>query len=131
MAGRSLAYAQQEDPRALVKRLITDTASEDEKLHGEMYSGELAVGEATIFSVKINPDDMYMVYAACDFACGDIDLVMLDKDGEIIDSDDGEDDVPMVAVVPDATGDQLNLRIEMQGCGQDKCVWALGVYEQL
>jgi hypothetical protein len=131
IAGSGLAYAQQEDPHALVKNLIIDTASDDEKLLGEVYTGELAQNEAAIFSVPINPDNMYMVYGACDFACGDIDLVILDTNGEVIDSDDGEDDVPMLSVIPDATGKQLNLRIEMQGCGQDKCIWALGIYEQL
>ena len=131
IAGSSVAFAQQEDPHALVKSIITDTASEDEKLLGEMYSGELAEGESAVFSVQIDPAKIYRVYATCDFRCDDLDTIMFDKAGTIIDNDDGDDNAPILAVDPGDTGDQLNLHVEMQSCREKKCIWVLGVFEQL
>ncbi len=132
IAGGGVAFAQQEDPHALVKSVITIAADDAaEKLLGEVYSGELAEGEGAIFSVRIDPAKSYMLYGACDITCGDLDTVILDKSGNIIDSDDGSDDTPIISVEPGGSGDQLNLRVEMQSCEKDKCIWALGIYEQL
>ncbi len=131
IAGGGFAYAQKYDAHDVVKGLIADTASEDETLVGDMLSGELSDEEAAIFSVPIDPAKSYMIYATCDSSCIDLDTVLLDKAGNIIDSDDSDDDVPIISVGPGEAGDQLNLRVEMQTCIEDKCVWALGVYEQL
>lgn len=132
IAGGGVAFAQQEDPHELVKSIITIAADDAvEKLVGEVHSGDLPGGKGAVFSVSIDPAKSYMVYAVCDIFCGDLDTVILDKSGKIIDSDDGDDDAPIIEVGPGDSGDQLNLRVEMQSCEKDTCVWALGVYEQL
>lgn len=132
IAGGGVAFAQQEDPHALVKSIITIAADDAaEKLVGEVYSGELPEGKGAVFSVRIDPAKSYMVYGACDIFCGDLDTVILDKSGNVIDIDGGRDDAPIIAIDPGDSGDQLNLRVEMQACEKDTCVWALGIYEQL
>lgn len=128
-AGGGYAVAQQ-DLHAVVKSIITDTVDDDEILVGRLRSGELEEGESEEFSIRIDPDKEYMVYSSCDFDCYDLDLAIVDEDGDDIDTDYEDDDVPIISVEADESGDRLNIRIDMEGCDEDVCVWAVGVYEQ-
>ena len=129
VAGGGVAFAQQ-DLHEVVKSIITDTVSDDEKPIGALESGELEEGDSYIFSVKIDPNKEYAVYSSCDFDCHDLDLAIVDEDGDDIDFDYEDDDVPIVMVERGEAGDELNIRIDMEGCDADICVWAVGVYEQ-
>jgi hypothetical protein len=129
IAGSGYAIAQQ-DLHAMVKSIITETADDNEKLVGSLRSGELEEGESDDFSIRIDPGQEYAIYSSCDFDCYDLDLAIVDDDGNEIDFDYEDDDVPIVIVEPGESGDTLNIRIDMEGCDEDVCVWAVGVYEQ-
>lgn len=129
IAGGGYAIAQQ-DLHAVVKSIISDTADDNEKLVGNLRSGELEEGESDEFSIRIDPGKEYAIYSSCDFDCYDLDLAIVDEDGDDIDVDYEDDDVPIVMVEAGESGDRLNIRIDMEGCDEDVCVWAVGVYEQ-
>lgn len=57
-------------------------------------------------------------------------MAIVDEDGEDIDFDYEDDDVPIIMVEPGESGRELTIRIDMEGCDEDVCVWAVGVYEQ-
>lgn len=129
MASGGYAIAQQ-DLHAVVKSIITETVSDDEELVGSLRSGELEEGDSDEFSIRIDPAKEYAVYSSCDFDCFDLDLAIVDKNGGEIDFDYEDDDVPIVLVEPGESGNRLNIRIDMEGCDEVVCVWAVGVYEQ-
>lgn len=129
VAGSGVAFAQQ-DLHETVKSIITDTVSPDQKLVGALESGELEEGDSYVFSVKIDGTKKYTIYSSCDFDCYDLNLAIVDEDGGDIDSDYEDDDVPIVMVERGESGDELNIRIDMEACDADICVWAVGVYEQ-
>lgn len=129
IASSGYAIAQQ-DLHAVVKSIITETADDSEKLVGNLRSGELEEGESEEFSIRIDPDKEYAIYSSCDFDCYDLDLAIVDEDGDEIDFDYEDDDVPIVLVEPGESGDTLIIRIDMEGCEEDVCVWAVGVYAQ-
>jgi hypothetical protein len=129
VGGGGYAIAQQ-DLHQMVKSIITDTVDGSEKLVGRLRSGELEEGESDEFSIRIDPTKEYAVYSSCDFDCYDLDLAIVDEDGDDIDFDYEDDDVPIVMVEPGESGDRLNIRIDMEGCDEDVCIWAVGVYEQ-
>lgn len=129
IGGGGYAVAQQ-DLHEMVKSIITDTVDGSEILVDRLRSGELEEGESDEISIRIDPDKEYMVYSSCDFDCYDLDLAIVDEDGDDIDTDYEDDDVPIIAVEADESGDRLNIRIDMEGCDEEVCVWAVGVYEQ-
>lgn len=129
VAGSGAASAQ-DDLHSIVKSLITDTVDDDEILVGGLRSGELGENEVQTFTVKIDPMETYIVYGACDFDCYDLDMAILDEDGDEIDADYEDDDVPMIMILPGDAGDRLRIRVDMSGCEEDVCVWAAAVYQQ-
>ncbi len=129
LTGAGVAFAQQ-DLHAIVKSIITEVVDEEEELVGDLKSGELEEGESATIAVQINPRKSYAVYSSCDFDCYDLDMAIVDDDGEDIDSDYEDDDVPIIMVEPGESGRELTIRIDMEGCDEDVCVWAVGVYEQ-
>lgn len=129
LAGGGLAFAQQ-DAHEVVKSIITSSVEDDERLVGRIHSGEASYDDSEYLSVRIDPAKSYLIYAACDFECYDIDVAIEDEDGFDIDSDYAGDDAAVISVEPNEAGDVLSIRIDMMGCYTDTCVWALGVYEQ-
>lgn len=71
----------------------------------------------------------YLVVGACDNDCTDLDFVLYDENGNYIDGDTGDDDIPMVEVTPRRTG-TFELRVRMYECSVNPCYWGVGVYRR-
>ena len=71
----------------------------------------------------------YVMTAACDNDCEDIDLNLYDENGRPIDSDTKPDDHPVVGVTPlrDAT---FTLRVTMVRCAHGPCRYGTQAFWQ-
>jgi hypothetical protein len=71
----------------------------------------------------------YMIIAACDEDCSDVDIAVYDSDGDTVASDVSADDVPVVRVTPNRDG-QYSIEIKMYECSNEPCYWGFGVFYQ-
>jgi hypothetical protein len=62
----------------------------------------------------------YYFVGKCDQDCSDLDLKLFDADGEMMDSDLGDDDYPIVTYTPSFTR-TFTLRIIMAKCSTTNC----------
>ena len=62
----------------------------------------------------------YAISAACDNDCADIDSYLYDSAGNLIDSDEGPDDIPIVTHRATWTG-RYTLKIKMYDCRETYC----------
>ncbi|GGR33609.1 hypothetical protein [Deinococcus ruber] len=70
----------------------------------------------------------YKIVGACDNDCDNLDLELRDDNGNLIDRDDADDDIPIVDVTPKRTGD-FKLKVIMSGCAsQNGCEYGVDVY---
>lgn len=69
----------------------------------------------------------YVIAAACDEDCGDIDLCLFDENNIKIGCDQGIDDKPMVSVSPKWSG-SFRLWIKMEDCDRNPCRFGIVVF---
>lgn len=123
------AFPQPQTIEDYVRGLITENAEPDETLIGGVQIHELEEGDDAEISYQLDPEKMYVVYGACDDDCSDFDLVAEDGDGDWVDSDEEDDDAPVLMILPGEAGDQLTVRVHMSACDADVCVFGVGLYE--
>lgn len=69
----------------------------------------------------------YQIVGVCDEDCRDIDLLLYDGNGNLIDSDTSSGDVPSVSVRPRWTG-SFRIRVNMHRCYASSCYYGVGVF---
>ena len=74
-------------------------------------------------------NDDYMILAACDEDCSDVDITVYDEDGDTVASDVSTDDVPVVRLSPKRDG-QYRIEIKMYECSSEPCYWGFGVFNK-
>lgn len=128
LAGAAIAQEQtiNDYVRGLVGEL-SDPANED--LVSDIQLAELESEESFDITYDLDPEKSYFVYAACDDDCYDIDLTGVDLDKEVVDSDDEDDAVPILMILPGESGSSLTVTVEMMDCETDVCVVGVGLYE--
>ncbi len=72
----------------------------------------------------------YKIIAACDNDCGDIDLHVMDDDGDEVTSDVSTDDVPIVDFTPGKGGGRYTIKVTMYECSSEPCYWGFGIYKR-
>jgi hypothetical protein len=129
LAACGVAVAQDQTINEYVVSLIEDLAvSGAETLVDEIELTELYAGDSDEFYFEIDPDITYTVYGACDDDCANVDLVAYDDDGEIVASDEEDDDMPILNIFPGDAGEGLHIEVVMVDCETDVCVAGVGVY---
>ena len=113
---------------AEVERLRTRLAEEGRPAAeaGRVRVHRLGPGEAAEGTVAVPGREELRVVAACDLACGDLDLELLDPAGEVLDRDEGGDPIPRVLAHASGEG-RLRYRLRMTTCGQPPCAAAVQV----
>jgi hypothetical protein len=76
--------------------LVAKMAGGDDTLVGSVILEQIAADDSCSHTFAINPRKVYAAHAACDGDCSDIDLL-------------GEEYVPILVVMPDASGDSLTV----------------------
>ncbi|MHA7819428.1 MAG: toll/interleukin-1 receptor domain-containing protein [Erythrobacter sp.] len=86
----------------------------------QSFSGSLNVGQSQSYSVGLDAGTSYMIVGNCDLDCSDIDMWLYDENGNLIDSDVLDDDVPVLEVTPVRSA-EFQMRIEMFTCTVEPC----------
>ena len=86
----------------------------------QTFNGALNAGQSRSYTVGLNANTSYMIVGQCDTDCSDIDMWLYDENGNLIDSDTLDDDVPVLEVTPIRSA-QFSVRIEMFTCTVQPC----------
>jgi hypothetical protein len=93
----------------------------------ETQIGSLHDDENDSFTLTLHSGTTYALVGVCDNDCKDIDLVLYDADGDQVDSDIQNDDVPIVHVTPSET-QRYRVKVVMANCQTSPCWYGIGVY---
>ncbi len=129
LVATGVAVAQDLTINEYVVQMVAERADPGETLVGDIVFDEIEEGESATYTFKLNPRKSYFVYGACDDDCSDIDLFGEDSNGDVVDLDDEDDDIPLLLVLPGESGRSLTVTLDMTACETDVCVYAIGLYE--
>lgn len=110
-------------------------AAYDRMLGGRDYrldreiTGSLRDGNSETFDIRLEGGRAHAILGACDDDCDDMDLFLVDDDGNEIDSDVSTDSFPIVRYSPRRGGD-YRLRVRMYDCNRNPCFYAVGIYSR-
>lgn len=76
--------------------VVEEVAGEDYRAVGTPQLLRLAAGERRLLTFKVPANGNYMLLAACDDECYDIDLSLFDDGGIELETDQYDDDYPVV-----------------------------------
>jgi len=93
----------------------------------ETQIGSLHDDENDSFTLTLHAGTAYALVGVCDNDCKDLDLVLYDADGDQVDSDIQNDDVPIVQVTPKET-ERYRVKVIMANCQTSPCWYGVGVY---
>ena len=93
----------------------------------ETQIGSLDDDENDSFTLTLHSGTTYALVGVCDNDCKDLDLVIYDADGDQVDSDIQNDDVPIVQVTPRET-QRYRVKVIMANCQTSPCWYGIGVY---
>ena len=94
---------------------------------GAPAKGSTDEGENFVFEVPLETGASYKLVGVCDASCSDVDLVLENSAGTVLDSDYLLDDIPLVQLTP-STSDSYRVVVAMASCSSDPCGWGVAVY---
>jgi hypothetical protein len=89
--------------------------------------GSLRQGTSTTFTLEVAAGLEYVLAAACDVDCSDVDLSLSELDGREIAADRGYDDLAVVAVPTNHPGTH-RVTVSMPSCSTNPCRFGLGLF---
>ena len=113
-----------EEQVASIKRLMSEKGYE--VTHGITY-GSLNDDEADSYDIDLDKGWDYKICAVCDGDCGDIDLCIFDDNGNQVDCDKQDDDLPILDVSPKYSA-EFKLKIYMPECEIDPCKFSIMIF---
>lgn len=85
-------------------------------------------GRTASVTYTLTKGNTYKIVGVCDNDCSDIDFELRDDNGNVVDKDTANDDIPIVEVTPIRTG-EFTLKVIMQSCSNSAgCVYGVDVY---
>lgn len=90
-------------------------------------TGSLREGQMRTFTIRLSAGSRYAIGGVCDEDCSDLDLMLYDNRGNLLDQDEGTDDEPVVAVTAPRTG-SYRVRVRMYACSMEPCGFGLVVF---
>jgi hypothetical protein len=97
--------------------------------HTDMIVGTLANGASVALEVDLEVGVEYMIVGACDNDCTDLDLSLVDLQGNVLFEDALDDDVPILGFTAPAGGTHF-LLIDMYACSVEPCSFGYKVYRR-
>ncbi|MEZ4702035.1 MAG: hypothetical protein R2834_17005 [Rhodothermales bacterium] len=91
--------------------------------------GTIREGETDTWTFTFSSDDEYVVTAACDNDCSDIDVKVLTESGKVIKEDTSDDDQPIVKFEPSST-DAYQIEVKMYKCSDNPCYFGFGIFRK-
>ena len=89
--------------------------------------GSLREDQSDAWTITLYGGYDYMILAACDGDCQDLDIRLYDEDGNEIDQDESTDNVPTIEGRVDTTG-RFTIEVDMFECSEDYCYFGFGVF---
>lgn len=86
-------------------------------------------GSIERFSVTLNVGKWYKIASVCDNDCHDLDLELIDENGNVVEYDLLENDQPMLFVKPKWTG-SYTVKVKMQDCQNEPCTFGIGIFSK-
>ncbi len=86
--------------------------------------GALEESERDTISLALPETEAVILTAVCDDDCSDVDLILLDPLGNILDEDTALDDTPALV-----TTGPVQVVVSMVACSVEPCFYALGVFQ--
>ena len=111
--------------RAQLENATRELGREGFALTHQIFTGALRESQSEDVVFELQAGGTYLILGVCDNDCKDFDLELLDSNGRRIDRDEGDDDVPVVAVSP-ARRERYTVRATMASCGDNPCRFGLG-----
>jgi hypothetical protein len=123
------AIGQEPNGRAYMRKSLEAPLSSNEVLMDRAQFAELAEGSTHVFVFRVSPGETYTAYGACDDACSDIDLYARNAAGALLDSDEEDDEEPLVKIVPGQAANELRLTISLTDCAADACLVGVALFQ--
>jgi hypothetical protein len=79
------------------------------------------------YTLNLDRGTTYTIVGVCDDDCRDLDLTVVDDNGNVIDRDRSDDPVPVVTVRPKWSA-RFRITLSMEDCGTRDCVVGVGVF---
>jgi hypothetical protein len=119
-----------QDSDALIRQLSTRMAEPARTLQDSGFTmmdgvallGSLRARTYEDKTMRLEAGRQYIVVGVCDDDCGDMDLIVSDAGGREITADREDDPMPIVAIVPERTGD-YTFRVQMYECRVEPCAY--------
>jgi hypothetical protein len=102
-------------------------ASEGYELTHDIKFASLNDGRYDSYYFTLDRGTSYKICAVCDEDCGDLDLCIFDENGNEIECDESDDDLPIVSVSPKWTG-RFRLWVKMYDCDIDPCRFGIAIF---
>ena len=120
------------DPVPMYRDVVEEVVADDYRAVGEALRGRLPAGEQRLIPFKVPASGNYLVLAACDDDCYDIDLTLFGGDGHQLYVDDYDDDYPVVYGDDLKAGQTIYAVIGMYDCvnEEDGCQYQLGLFAE-
>lgn len=119
----------QAQTRAIFQRISTNLIGDGYTRVGSPLSGWLDDGESTTRTMWLARGERYVVAAACDRDCSDVDLQLISPGGVVIGSDLDSDDEPVIYATP-RRSDTYTIRVSMARCSSEPCEFVAGVFSR-
>jgi hypothetical protein len=97
------------------------------QLTHEPFIDNLGNGGEDDITVNLKTGVSYTIIGVCDEDCGDIDLGLYDDNGNLVSSDTGEDDVPVITITPGWNA-RFTIRVVMAECSNGPCRYGVGAF---
>ncbi len=94
---------------------------------GAFTTATSTVGSPALINVNLTAGQQYAWGAFCDDDCTDVDLILTDASGTIVDEDVETDSNPVVTYTPQNSG-QFQIEIRMVACSTSICYFGLGTW---
>lgn len=130
-ASASIVARQQNEFEAQVRKQLNEIGKSLEskgfELTYQVYTGDLKQEESEEVTFRLQRGVRYALVGVCDQDCGDLDIRLMDPSDREIGKDVEKDDVPVVEITADKSG-EYTLRVEMAECADQPCAFGIGVF---
>ena len=98
-------------------------------LHTDMLVGVLDSGASVGLEVELESGVEYMIVGVCDNDCTDLDLSLVNLEGDVLFTDELDDDAPILSFTAPGGGAHF-LRVTMYACSIEPCSFGYTVYRR-
>ncbi len=113
--------------RGQMARVAARAASRGYSMTPQYYYGRLRDGRSEVLNLNLSASQEYVIVAACDADCSDVDLALYESDGRVVTSDLRSDDLPVIEV-PSGHGGTHPVKISMANCVSNPCRYEIAVF---